>query len=94
MKCNSLAFRICVLLRLLLDLDTYRGVDLLGVFPSFQQKVADIIAAKLSVIFRELIRLGSFPECWLSANVTAIPKVDPYRDRKNYQPMLITPIPS
>ena len=54
--------------------DTYGGVNLLGVFPPFLKKVADIIAPKLSIIFSRLIRLGSFPECWRSANVTAISK--------------------
>ena len=34
-RCNSLAFRISVLLRLLLNLDTYMGVDPLGVFLNF-----------------------------------------------------------
>ena len=62
-RCNSLAIRTSVFLRLLLDLDTYWGVDPLGVFPMFLKKVADIIAPKLSLTFRKLIRLGSFPEC-------------------------------
>ena len=35
---------------------------------SYLKKVADIIAPKLSIIFRKLIGLGSFPECWRSAN--------------------------
>ena len=61
--CNSLAFRTPVLLRLLLDLDTYGGVDPFGVFPLFLQMVADIIAPKLSIIFHGLIRWESFPEC-------------------------------
>ena len=56
-RCNySLGFRTCVLLRL------HLGVDPLGVFPLFLKKVADIIAPKLSIIFRKLIRLGSFTE--------------------------------
>ena len=55
-------FRTSVLLRLLLDLDTYGGIDPLGVFPLFLKKVANIIAPKLSIIFRKLIRLGSFPD--------------------------------
>ena len=41
-----MAFRIFVLLRLLLDLDTYGGVDPLGVFPLFPKKVVDVIAPK------------------------------------------------
>ena len=48
----------------------------LGVFPPFLKKVADIIAIKLSIIFRRLIRQVSFPGCW-STNVTAIPKGAP-----------------
>ena len=62
-RCNYLDFRTSVLLRLLIDLDTYGGVDPYGVYPLFQKKVADIIAPKLSIIFRKFILLGSFPEC-------------------------------
>ena len=72
-QCNSLDFRTPVLLRLLLDLDTY-DVDPLGVFPLFLKMVVDIIAPNLSIIFRRLIRQGSFPECSWSVNVIAIPK--------------------
>ena len=56
-RCNSLAFRTSVLLRLLLDLDSYGGVDPLSVFPLFLMKVAAIIAPKLSIIFCMLVRL-------------------------------------
>ena len=45
-RCNSLAFRSSVLLGLLLDLDTYGGVDPLGMFRLFLKKVTDIIARK------------------------------------------------
>ena len=55
-RCNSLAFRTPVFLRLLLGLDTYGGVDPLCAFPLFLKMVADIIATKLSIIFRGLIR--------------------------------------
>ena len=85
-----MAFQTSVFLRLLLALDTYGGVDPLWVFPLFLKKVADIIAPKLSTISRRLIRLGSLPECWLSANVTAIPKGAPSPDRENYRPISIT----
>ena len=44
--------RTSVILRLLLDLDTQGGVDPLGVFPQFRKDVADVIAPKLSIIFR------------------------------------------
>ena len=72
-----MTFRTSVLLCLLLDLDTYGRVNPLGVFPVFLKKVADIIAPKLSIIFRRLIRLGSIPECWRSDNVTVVPKGAP-----------------
>ena len=61
--CNSLAFRTPVLLRVLLDLDNHGCVDPLGVFPLFQKLVEYIIAPELSIIFRGLIRQGSFPDC-------------------------------
>ena len=57
-RCNTLAFQTPVLLRLLVDLDTYGGVDPVGVFPLFLKMVMDIIALKLSIIFRGLIHRG------------------------------------
>ena len=50
----------------------------------------DIIAPKLSIIFCRLIRVGSFPEGWRSANLTAIPKGAPSPDRENYRHIAIT----
>ena len=83
-RCNSLTFRISVLLCLLLNLDTYGSADHFCVFPLF--------APILSKIFCRLIRLGLFPECRWFANVTAIPKSAPSSDRKNYRLISITPI--
>ena len=91
-RCNSLAYRIPVFLHLLLDLDTYGGVDPLGVFPLFLEMVTEIIAPKLSIILGELIRRGSFPECWRSAKVTAIPKGALSPDWENNRPISITHI--
>ena len=91
-RCNSLAFRTPVLMRLLLDLEKYGGVASLGVFPLFLKMVANIIAPKLSINFCGLIRRGSFSECWRSATVTAIPKGATSPDRENYSPLSITPI--
>ena len=81
-----------VLLCLLLDLDTYGGADPLCVFPLFLKMVVDTIAPKQSMIFLGLIRRGSFPEYWRSANVTAIPKGAPSPDRENCRPISVTPI--
>ena len=57
----------------------------LDAFPLFLKKVVNNIAPKPSILFSNLFfRLGSFPECWLSANVTVIPKGAPSSDRENY----------
>ena len=58
--------------RLLLDLDPYGGTDPLGMFPLFLKRTADVMATRLSVVFWQLVRLGSFPACWRQANVTQI----------------------
>ena len=52
-------------------------------FPLFLKIVVDIIVPKLSIIFRGLLRRGSFPECWRPAAVTAIPKGAPSADGEN-----------
>ena len=80
-----MAFWSSVLLRVLLGLDIYGGFDPLGVLPLFLKKVAP----KLSIIFRMLIRLRCFPECWRSANVTIIIKGAPSPHRGNYRPISI-----
>ena len=90
--CCSFAFRSSVILRLLLDLDEYGGVDPVGVFPQFFKKVADVISPRLARLFRILLRSGSFPKCWRVANVTAIPKIGNSPDVKDYRPISITPI--
>ena len=64
----------------------------MGVFPLFLKKVVDIIPPKRSIIFCRHIHLGSFPECWQSANVTAMLKGALSPDKENYQPVSITPI--
>ena len=71
---DSLAFQTSVLLRLLLGLDMYGGLDPLG--------VSSISKEGCGYLFGKHIRLRSFPVCWWSANVTAIPKGAPSPDRE------------
>ena len=78
--------------RLLLDLDLYGGTAPLGMFPLFLKRTADVMAPRLSVVFRRLVRLGSFPACWGQANVTPIPKGPPYSSVANYRPISITSV--
>ena len=45
-----------------------------------------------NVVFRRLVRLGSFPSCWRQANVTPIPKGPPPSSVANYRPISITSV--
>ena len=63
--------------RLLLDLDPYGGSDPLGMFPLFLKRTADVLVSRLSVVYRRLVRLGSFPAVWRQANVSPIPNGPP-----------------
>ena len=49
--------------RLLLDLDPYSGTGTL-MFSHFLKRTADVMTPHLSVLFRRLVRLGSFAPCW------------------------------
>ena len=51
-----------------------------------------VLAPRLAVVFRRLLRLGSFPVCWREANVTPIPKGPPSSSASNYRPISLTPI--
>ena len=78
--------------RLLLDLDPYGGTDPLGMFSLFLKRTADVMAPRLSVVFRRLVRLGSFPACSRQANVTPIPKGPPSSSVANYRPISTTSV--
>ena len=62
---------------LLLDLDPNCSTDPLGMFHLFLKRTANVTDRRLSVVFRRLVRLGSFKACWRQANVTPIPKGPP-----------------
>jgi hypothetical protein len=91
-KLTSFAFRSRAVLKLLLGLDSYGGVDPLGFFPLFFKEIAPVFASKLSVIFRCLLRAGSFPACWRCADVVPIPKGMVSSMPKDYRPISITPV--
>ena len=80
---TSFAFTSSEVRCLLLDLDPYGGSDPLGMFPLFLKRT-DVLAPRLSVVFRRLVRLGSFPSCWRQANVTPIPKDPPSSSVADY----------
>ena len=71
---TTFAFRSSEVRGLLLDIDPYGGAYPLGLFPIFLKRTVDVMASRLSVVFRRLVRLGSFPVCRRQSNVTPIPK--------------------
>ena len=75
---------------LLLDLDPYGGSDPLGMFLFLKR--TDVLAPRLSVVFQELVHLGSFLACWRQANVTHIPKGPPSSSVANNRPIPITSV--
>ena len=72
---TTFAFKSREVRRLLLDLDLYGDTDPLGKFPLFLYNTADVMAFRLSVVFRRLVRLSTFPPWWRLANVTQFRKV-------------------
>ena len=60
-------------------------------FPLFLKRT-DVMAPRLSVVFRRLVRLGSFPACWRQANDTPIPKGPLSSSVTNYRQISITSV--
>ena len=89
---TTFAFYSSEVRHLLLDLDPYCGTDPLGMFPLFLKRTAVVMAPRLSVVFRRLVRLGSFPACRRQANVTPIPKGPPSSSVANYRLICITSV--
>ena len=63
-----------------------------GMFPLFLKRTADVMALYLSVVFRRLVRLGSFLACWRQTNVTPIPNGPPSSSVANFRPISITSV--
>ena len=55
-------------------------------------KRTDVMAPRLSVMFRRLVCLGSFPACWRQTNVTPIPKGPQSSSVANYRPISTTSV--
>ena len=86
------AFRSSQVRLLLLDLDPYGSSDQLSMCVLFLKRIADVLAPRVSVVSRRLIRLASFPAYWRQANVTPIPKGPPSSSVANYRPISITSV--
>ena len=59
---------------------------------SLLKRTAEVLAARLAVVFRRLLRLGSFPYCGRVANVTPIPNCSPSSSAPNYKPISLIPL--
>ena len=64
----------------------------MDIFPLCLKRTADVMAPRLSRVFRQLVRLGSFPACWGQANVTPFPKGPPSSSVANYAPISKTSV--
>ena len=88
----GMAFKSREVFRLLSELDPHGGTDPLGFFPLFFKRLAVVLAPKLSVLFRTLLRRGEFPPSWCVANVVPIPKGSATAHASDYRPISITPV--
>ena len=87
--CSS-AFRSNCICSLLLELDSYGGNYHDGMVPHFYKQGIWELASKLAVIFRHLVRGGSFPACWRLADVVPVPKESASTDVGDYRPISVT----
>ena len=71
----------------MVDLDPFGGTDPFSMFPLFLKGTSDAMAPCLSVVFRRLVNLGSFPLYWREANVAPIPKDPPSSTVANNRPI-------
>ena len=96
LTCRLREFRLSKVIRLSLDLDRYGGFDPFRTFPLYLKRniLTDVLAPRPSVVFRQLVSLGSFPACWRQANVTPVLKGPPSSSVANYLPISITSVVS
>ena len=64
----------------------------LCLIPLFLKRPANVLASRFSVVFRPLLRIGSFPPCRRQENVTPIAKSPPSSFVANYRPISITSV--
>ena len=86
------AFRYSFICSLLLDLDSYGGNDSNGMLSLFYKQVVRELVPKLAVIFRHLVRRGSFQACWRLVDVVPVPKGSASSDVLHYRSTSIMPV--
>ena len=91
-KLTSLAFKAKEVIHILSKLDARGGIDPTGFFPLIFKRLSNVFAPKLSALFRTLVRNGSFPDSWRTANIVPIPKCSSPSLPSDYRPISITPV--
>ena len=76
----------------MLVLDLYDGNDPDGMFRLYCRQVTRELASKLAVIFRHLVRGGSFSAFWRLVVVIPMPKRSVSSDVVDCRPISITPV--
>ena len=74
--------------RHLLDFTPMRGIDSLGEFPLRLKRTAAVLASRLSAVYRQLLRLGSFPVCGRQDNGIIIPQGQSSSSTDNCRPTI------
>ena len=87
----SFAFRSRDVKKILDNLDPWGGTDPNGFIPLIFKNLSDVLAPKLTHLFRTLFRKGLFPDEWKIAHITPIPKDGPSVDCTKYRPISILP---
>ena len=88
---SNFAFRSRDVKNILDNLDPWGGTDPNGFIPLIFKNLSDVLAPKLTHLFRLLFRKGLFPDEWKIAHITPIPKDGPSVDCNKYRPISILP---
>ena len=88
----SVAFLFCFLRRLLLNLDSYNGIDADGIFSLFYKQVDEKLPLKLALILRHLVKGGIFPVSRRLVYVVLLPLESSYSNDADCRPFSITPV--
>ena len=91
-RLTGFAFRSKEVKNILDSLDPWGGVDPDNFFPLFFKKMSNILAPKLSRLYRHLFRRSRFPDHRKLSNTVPVPKGILSADGTKYRPISILPV--